>query len=370
MNLIVPILIALIVPVLFLFILRKFDLHKTAKFHINIGTLIWGLIAYLLAVQSNRFMQANAGLTWDQVKVFTAPVAEEILKAGILLYLVSRPRFNYIVDGALYGFGAGIGFAIIENVEYVGRVKIEAALALALARVFSTNLMHAAASGLIGTALAFHRGNKNKLRGAFVIAGGFALAILLHSLFNAMVGSRVLILIAVAYGVVGAALIWFAIRRGMAEQKDWVKEKLGMQDRVTKEETRAVASIETVIETLIAPFRERFGDAKVPLVRDLMTTQAEIGIKRKLIESTPSPTKKAEVNAIIETLQQEMERLRKQIGMYEMMFVRTVYLEQDWNAWSVLTARIAESGSGQKGGGLWDVTTARIRASKSKEENP
>lgn len=370
MILVIAIAIALVIPFVFLLFLRKFDLHKTAKFHHNIVTLGCGIVAYLLVAQINPAM-VNAGwVTWDQVIRFTAPVIEEILKSLILLYLVSRANFNYVVDGALYGFGAGIGFAIVENIEYVD-ANPENALIVALSRVFSTNLMHAAGSGLIGTALAYYRGEKVKQRGVWVVIGGYAVAIILHAIFNKMVttvGTFLVFVFAIGYGVLGAVLIWYVIRRGMSEQKQWVGEKLGEEDRVTKEETRAVTGIEKMVETLLTPFKERFGDEKVPLVRELLYKQAEIGIKRKLLESTPSPAKHKELEDIIQSLAKDMEGLRKQIGMYPMMFVREVYLGQDFRVWDKIQARIAESSTGQKGGGLFDRVTDRIKE-KSKEKD-
>lgn len=369
MILAISIAIALIVPVGFLFLLRKFDLFRTGKFKWNIVTLIAGIVAYYFAAKINPAM-VNAGwVTWDQVTRFTAPIVEETLKSIILLYIVSRADFNYVVDGALFGFGAGIGFAIIENVEYVNG-HAEIALVVALARVFSTNLMHATGSGLIGTALAFFRGEKNKWRGGLVILGGYIVAILFHGVFNTMVNAGTFLAFAIAYGVLGAALIWYVIKRGMNTQKEWVGEKLGDQDRVTKQETLAVTGIESVVEKLIEPFRERFGEKKVPLVRNLLYKQAEMGIKRKLIETTPSPTKRAEIEGIIQTLYREMEELRKQIGMYQMMFVREVYLSQDYQVWALIQTRIAESSTGQKGGGLFDRATTRIkRRSAQKDES-
>jgi hypothetical protein len=325
--------------------------------------------AYLLAAQINPLIQANTGLGWDQIVRYVAPVVEELLKAAILIWLVNRADFNYVVDGALYGFGAGIGFAIIENLEYIQRASAEAALFLAIARVFSTNLMHATSSGLIGTALAYHRGGKNKVSGLLIILGGYAIAIVFHGVFNAMVNSSIVLVFAIGYGVIGAGLIWFVIRNGMVAQKEWVGEKLGMEDRVTKEETRAVTGIDSMVETLIAPFKERFGDDKVHLVKELMYKQAEMGIKRKLLDATPSPTKRKEVEEIIQDLYKEMEILRKQIGMYPMMFVREVYLGQEIQLWDRLKARIAESGKIQKGGGVWDLASAKIKQSKSQEDD-
>lgn len=367
----ISIAIALIIPVLFLFALRVFDLYKTGKFNRNIITLIGGLVAYMLAAQINPAIDHYTSLNWDQVVRFIAPVVEELLKSLILIYLVNRADFNYVVDGALFGFGTGIGFAIIENTEYLGGAKIGAVFILAIARVFSTNLMHATSSGVIGTSLAYHRGNKNKMKGLFVILGGYIVAMTFHMIFNTMVNMNILLVFAVVYGAVGATFIWFVIRGGMGAQKEWVQENLGtVEDRVTKEEVRAVTSIDKVVETLIEPFEARFGSEKVPLVKELMYKQAEMGIKRKLLEATPSPTKRKEVEEIIHNLYKEMEVLRKQIGMYQMMFVREVYLGQDIRLWDRLESRIAESGKGQKGGGLWDMATNKIKQSKSQEENP
>ncbi|HAX70123.1 MAG TPA: hypothetical protein DCY14_10975 [Anaerolineae bacterium] len=360
MILAISIVIALTIPVGFLFFLRTFDLHKTVKFKRNIVTLVCGIAAYYVAAQINPAMVDAGWVTWGQVVRITAPIIEELLKSLILIYLVSRADFNYVVDGALYGFGVGIGFAIIENVEYVNG-NIEIALALALARVFSTNLMHATSSGLIGTALAFHRGISEKRRGWLVILAGYLLAMVFHALFNTMVNAGAFLVFAIAYGVLGAGLIWYVIRRGMSEQQKWVGEKLGAEDRVSVQETRAATSIEQLVDRLIKPFQERFGDEKVPAVRDMLYKQIEIGIKRKLLDATPSPTKRQEIEGIISTLGREMNDLRKQIGTYHMMFVRTVYLDQDYRVWDKIQARVAESSTGQKGGGLFDRATERIK---------
>ena len=361
MVLAISILIALVGPFLFLILLRKLDLHKTAKFHWNIAALIFGFLAYILAVWVNRSV-ADAGLaTRVQIVRGVAPFAEEILKSLVLIYFVTRADFNYVVDGALYGFGAGIGFALIENIEYVtGRPDL--ALTIAVARVFSTNLVHATGSGLIGTALGYSRGEKGRGRGALAILGGYPFAILFHALFNTMVNAGTFLAVAIAYGVIGAGLIWYIIRRGLLVQKEWVKEKLGIADRVTQEETRVVSNIETV-EELLEPIKARFGAEKSSLVRNLIYKQAEIGIKRKLIDSTPSEARRREIEEIIAELVRDINKLRNEIGSYCMMMVREVYLGSDMQIWSLLNARIAAAGPGQKGGGLWDRVSERLRES-------
>lgn len=352
-------LIALVVPVLFLFFLRRYDLYQTGKYPYNILTIVCGVFAYFLAAQINPAI-VNIGLadSWDEVVRFWAPIVEEILKSLIVIYLVFRADFNYIVDGAIYGFGVGIGFAVIENIQYMNS-KIEIALLVAVARVFSTNLVHATGSGVIGAALANWRGDKSKRAPAFVVLG-YAFAIFFHALFNSMVSEGVAILVAVVYGMLGVGLMYYVIRHGMNVQKDWVSQKLGMIDRITEEERKLVQNAETIEEAL-EPIAKRFGLDKVKLVRSLLYKQAEIGIKRKILDTETNANRKAELKQIIEDLSREVKILRKQIGVYSMMMVREVYLGENTQVFQSLNARIAAAGITQKGGGVWNTLSERMK---------
>jgi len=71
---------------------------------------------------------------------------------------------------------------------------------------------------------------------------------------------------------------------------------------------------------------------------------------------------------LIEELRNDMEVLRKEIGPYCMMFVRGTYLSQESNLWGSIADRIAAASTGQKGGGLWDLTTSRLQGSSQSEE--
>jgi hypothetical protein len=96
----------------------------------------------------------------------------------------------------------------------------------------------------------------------------------------------------------------------------------------------------------------------------MLSKQAEIGIKTKLLDTTFNEAKKREMIRIIDDLRAEMEILRDQIGPYCMLFVRQVYLSQNMDLWGSIHARIAEASTGQKGGGLWDLASRRVAESK------
>ncbi|MDP1545956.1 MAG: PrsW family glutamic-type intramembrane protease [Anaerolineales bacterium] len=354
--------IAFLIPLLFLHFIRSRDLFGTGKFNFVLVSMAWGGIAYLIAAQINPLIIEMGWASRETVIRVFGPILEEALKGLILVYLITRTDFNYVVDGAVYGFGAGIGFAIIENYEYViGNSEI--AIIVAVARVFSTNLIHAAGSGVVGVALSMWRAEKGIKSWLWVILG-YIFASGFHMIFNTMVSSGTAVIFAVIFGGVGIGLIYIAIQRGLYIQKEFISEKLGDLNRVTQNEVRALNRIEEV-EKLLKPLAVQFGREKAEKVKTMMSRQTEIAIKTQLLDTTFNKARKEEMLKIIDTLHAEMEVLRDEIGPYCMLFVRQVYLSQDVNLWGSINARIAESNTGQKGGGLWDRATGRAQSSKS-----
>ena len=207
-------LIAILIPLLALALIYKFDLYKTGQF----PTILLCGVAGVLAVEAAGFFNGTiirqGWMERMDVIRYAAPIIEEILKGLVLWILVQRPKFTYFVEGAVYGFAAGIGFAIVENFQYIA--KPEAGVVLAISRVISTNLIHATTCGLLGIALGIARFERLPRRILYSL-GGLLVAMILHIGFNNLVtrvNSGLLLVYAAASGVGGAALIAYAIRRG------------------------------------------------------------------------------------------------------------------------------------------------------------
>ena len=66
--------IAYIVPLIFLLIVRKFDLFGTGKYYLNLMTLAGGAIAYWLAAQMNVWLIEGGWATREQVIQSVAPL--------------------------------------------------------------------------------------------------------------------------------------------------------------------------------------------------------------------------------------------------------------------------------------------------------
>ena len=153
------------------------------------------------------------------------PVEEklELLKAALFLYLIRKINFTYFVDGAIYGFAIGIGFAIVENYEYILAYQ-DIALSVAISRVISTNLIHGAATAMSGIAFGVARFYSGLKKGLAIFSGLLA-AIILHFGFNNLVNevsSSLLLLYAASVGLVSTLIIYFVIRKGLELAKTWI----------------------------------------------------------------------------------------------------------------------------------------------------
>jgi RsiW-degrading membrane proteinase PrsW (M82 family) len=280
---VIALIIACLIPLLYLYLIRRADFYKTGNFRYVLLSVAWGLVAYELAVLVNTTLVDEGIVSRDQLIRFAAPAIEEILKGIIIFYLVSRADFRYFVDGAIYGFGAGIGFAIVENFEYV-LGHPEAALMVAISRVSSTNLIHATGSAILGVALGHSRfDHSGSLRRWGALAVGLLLSIGLHTGFNNMASNGMLLAYAIASGLGAAAFIWYVIKQGLAEEKRWIEEKLPEFGRITHGEAAIVNQFEQV-KKLLAPVAQHFGYQTADLCEEFLRKQAHLGILRKSAE--------------------------------------------------------------------------------------
>ena len=268
--------IALCIPALAFYLIHALDLFKTSQTRTVLICAAWGaLIAYPLAALANGELHALLG--YAVVVNLTAPIIEELLKALILLYFTRQPSFHYFVDGAVYGFGVGIGFAVMENIAYVSGSP---SLTLALTRVLSTSLMHAMASGIVGISVG--RLRRTRTRTPFLPLVGIGVAMMLHIVYNNFVNmleGTALLFVAIGIGAGGALLIALQIVYGLRQEKRQFSQTLSLQIDVSLGERQAIqrlggASIETILHEL----RQTFGETNIGLIRRLLLTQANIGI--------------------------------------------------------------------------------------------
>lgn len=341
---IIPYVIAALIPLAVLYVIRTLDLYQMGSFRTVLLCLCWGLVAYSMSyVFSIQVLLNQRILVYEQITRFAAPVYEEIFKMLILLYLIRRPNFTYFVDGAIYGFAAGMGFAVVENFQYI-YYNSSLGLGTAVSRVLSVNLVHATSTALVGIALGKARVSRSPAARVGYVLLALAGGMFLHGSFNNLVYSNVggpILLYGAAIGFGGVAVIAFIIFRGLAEQRKWIEEKLGMADRVTSGEAKIAQRLEDVSE-ILKPLREMFGDEKADQVEEFVLTQAQLGIKRKTLDALNDEKMRKAVEKEMDALRVKMEAARRKVGTYVMLYVRNIFPEEVSPLWNLLETRIQE----------------------------
>jgi len=124
-----------------------------------------------------------------------APVEEAVKWLAIRLHAFRRPEFDAVIDGAVYGAVAGLGFATIENTLYVvqgflraqeagATQAIGAAIGTATSRALAGpgHVIYSAWAGYYLGLAKFNRENRGP-----IVVKGLLIAALLHGAYNTTV---------------------------------------------------------------------------------------------------------------------------------------------------------------------------------------
>ncbi len=350
---VLAVLIAAGAPAALLLIIYTLDLYASRTFRLVMLCFGWGAVgafglSYLLNTYVGLPLGRALGATnpYLLLTVAIAPVVEETAKSLSLFYVSRRSEFTYFVDGAIYGFAAGIGFSIIENFLYLSQ-NPGMGIPLALIRSFSTCLMHGTASGLVGAAVGRFRFRRRSGQG-LGMAGGWLAAILLHAFFNGIsrapaLSESLTTIVAVGIGLAGVGLIGFFINLGLREEQQWLAETLDRRVGVTAAESRMVQSYASLDEFL-QPIIEQF-PREAEQVEAFLLRQAQLGIKRKVQQRVSDPKLQEQLGQEVAQLQAEMNQIRRDVGVYVMSYVRSVFPDEALPIWSRLEQLAAQGGS-------------------------
>jgi len=148
-----------------------------------------------------------------------APV-EELCKLGVVLLFVWRnPNFNEENDGIVYLGASAIGFAVLENITYV----VENGMGTGILRAFTAIPLHVFTAIVMGLFVGRARFAATKARRGLLIVLGFAMAWLVHGLYDsfALSDSGVpLLIFPVVAGISAFGIV--ALRRGrLLSLKRW-----------------------------------------------------------------------------------------------------------------------------------------------------
>jgi len=172
-----------ILPVFaFLVVLIVLDSYKLAHPRSIVLALFFGSWAALFGLFTNNYI---FGLLKIEALLYTryvSPVIEEFLKTLLLFYFFYSKKIGFLVDGAIFGFAVGAGFAFVENLYYLQAIESQNIL-LWIIRGFGTAVMHGGTTAIFVIIVKTLLDRTASYKFYYYLYGLFT-AVIIHSFFN------------------------------------------------------------------------------------------------------------------------------------------------------------------------------------------
>lgn len=179
---VVNVLVAFGPVVAFLAALVVMDSFKLVRPGAVFKAIGWGAAAALVCLLINAGLIRGLEIPAGMVSRYLAPPIEETAKAAFIVLLISKRRVGFLVDAALQGFAVGTGFALVENLSYLG-VMPDATITLWFVRGLGTAVLQGTTTALFAM-LAKVLIDRHPDRPATAFLPGAVVAVAIHSLFN------------------------------------------------------------------------------------------------------------------------------------------------------------------------------------------
>ncbi len=201
--------------VFYSWLVLRVDRYEREPLRTVVAAFTWGavaavLLAIILEAITGSLLMFTVGEDAASVltSVIGAPLIEETTKGIALLGLLwfFRDELDNVLDGLVYGALIGLGFAMTENVLYLGSEYLDhgtrAVGELFVVRVVMDGFGHAVYTATTGAAVGWSRSRYDRGAARYAVPVlGFSLAVFQHALWN---GSLVFI-----DGMTGAAIsVW------------------------------------------------------------------------------------------------------------------------------------------------------------------
>ena len=148
-------------------------------------TFFIGVLITIPAGYLNSFISIFEDASGMQNMSFLAGFTEEPLKfLAFMLFVYSKADFDEPMDAIVYGTVISLGFATLENIEYVYLMYGDQSFQIAILRAISAIPLHASCGVIMGYYIglyAFKGSNKYLIQALFI-------PIVVHSLYNFLTG--------------------------------------------------------------------------------------------------------------------------------------------------------------------------------------
>ena len=214
--------IALLPVLLFLAALVQLDGYKLLRLRMVLAMVAAGGLAAGASYLINNYAYTAFSGDFTAYSRYVSPWIEECLKAVLVVFLIRTRRVGVPVDAGIAGFALGTGFALVENLYYLG-TRPDAALAVQVIRGFGTALMHGGTATVLAM-ISITLYEKRPHGGPQLLLPGFLAAVALHTAFNVLLVRPALATLAIL--VVLPAVIHLAFRYSERSLRAWLDTDL------------------------------------------------------------------------------------------------------------------------------------------------
>jgi len=328
------IIIAAVVPLLFLYGIWALEIYALTRADLLVLALIWGGIAFFIALGINNSLLSGVFI-YAQLVLLIAPLVEETLKAMLLAYFSNRMLMRYPVDGSVYGFAIGTGFALVENLHFITNNAADS-LGGIPARVISVSLMHAFTAALVGTTLGANIYRSAGARLRFGTAS-VLLAVILHALFNfsvTVVSGISLIVVGVSIGLGSLFIIVLILRRTLEQESAFISTAL--RGQAEQGEIAAITRPDDVIN-ILKQYHGELGEHRSQNIRDFLSLQAKRGNLTRTIARNQRKEFDSTLQQQLYSVDRELQIVEQKMGLYTRIWLRTILPSDETAVWDQLS---------------------------------
>jgi RsiW-degrading membrane proteinase PrsW (M82 family) len=322
--------ISLLPVALFLLGLRALDSYKLVDIRrLGLALLAGALVAGVSYVANSSLLESNA-VGGELLRRYVAPLIEEALKAGFVTILLVRKRVGFVVDAAIFGFGTGAGFAVVENVYYLSAVA-DASIGTWLVRGFGTAIMHGGTTAIYGIVSKTLVDKAQRVRVSRLIPG-FAVAFLIHSAFNHLALQA--IVLTAAQLLVLPLLIMLVFNRSEEFTRRWLGVGFDTDQELLELIKKGDVSM-TPVGRYLHDLRARFEGEVVADMLCWLRIRLELTIKAKGIMLMREAGFKVSADPTVKSKFAELEYLEKSIGKTGLLAISPCLHHDDRDLWQI-----------------------------------
>jgi len=285
------------------------DSFKLVPLRAVLRSVAIGALVALAAAGLHAALLESWSVSPTVLSRYVAPITEEALKGLYVALLIRTGRVGFLVDAAIHGFAVGAGFALVENVEYLGALATPNLLVWVV-RGFGTAVLHGASTAifaLVTKGLA----ERHPAAGPLVALPGGLAAVLLHSAYNHFVlpplASTALLLATLP------PLVILAFERSEGATREWLG--LGMDTDVELLQSIRTGEIaQTRVGAYLRSLTARFPGPEVADMLCLLRIQLELSIRAKGLLLAREAGLVAEVGPDVHANLEELRYLEGAIG--------------------------------------------------------